>query len=938
MMGVRFLQSALLMLVFVFALLGPHFKVFAEGGEGNECVNLVTNGSFEQGTEPGSYLVLQAGSPALPGWTISRQTIDYIGTYFSSADGVRHLDLDGTPGYGEVWQALKTHPNQKYRLTFMLSANTSGAPTSKALRVQVGNIQHVFKTDSSSWQEQSLEFTASSERSLLIFTSLDTEGDYFGPRIDAVSVLPAQEDQSNLGFQGTWSSNWGEMQLQQNQNGSQVTGVYTHDKGKISGTLSPDGKTYTAWWSEYPTYAPPRDAGRTILTLSQDGKTFDGVWGYDQSLKDGDWKGARKSSLSACRPSSPNMLAPQNQSAQYRIETLLISDQRGQDAAQKQVDNNRQQEAIKRNFETQLERLQQAFQGLEAIKREKTALDQRMMDKRRALVALENPPVEVPKSAKTLYGQRQFVASEVQTLEDKIVSLSRAGRSGEAAKLYPQLESLQQQLQRIDVALKGKMPPPVNNTLEIESIKKELLALENTYWDLRKRELHTSSDLDIFSNVADATYEDLEALKKEYVKLEMIKRNLALQGSPALREVRVDTNQDTVYWAEWRMPVADLEALETEIREDEQLLLQLKEQKARSFSAFKEKALEASGYLSALHGDNVSQGTGVWATLKDVVRNDGMIFYNARGQAAIEFGMNAYEVFVEGWGKGGPAGAVVETFHKVAMTGIQLGLEDGTGVLEFKPSEDTLREINDKYQASLTNPLSTPEVLKTTIYRGIEDGLTRHARDFGNQKVASLVHRQATQELAAFQRYLGTRGSTREGLKSIYTNLTKHFDQATHLANKEPYTKADFGKSLLKDAIKTAAKAYFQNQENALWEDFLKAEAAQKALHLNYTLSAQTYWKAYDELNVKKRRHADLVYGYDRNLGFTIRAKKPFDEKQRLTISIGLLKPEGFKESVYLSGIKALPKLSAHQHTMEAVSLPKTGQGLSPVELRIIHD
>jgi hypothetical protein len=75
--------------------------------------------------------------------------------------------------------------------------------------------------------------------------------------------------------------------------GRNVKGYYTHDQGRIDGTLSGDGMTVTGTWSEAPSYSSPNDAGRVIFQLSPDHRTFMGKWGYgNQPLKD-NWQGTR---------------------------------------------------------------------------------------------------------------------------------------------------------------------------------------------------------------------------------------------------------------------------------------------------------------------------------------------------------------------------------------------------------------------------------------------------------------------------------------------------------------------------------------------------------------------------------------------------------------------------------------------------------------------
>ena len=89
-----------------------------------------------------------------------------------------------------------------------------------------------------------------------------------------------------------WDTNWGQMTL--TVKGNKVTGFYPHDKGKITGVLSPDGRTISAWWSEYPSYKGPNDAGKAVFNINPQATQLSGQWGYGNSLNQGNWTGTRQ--------------------------------------------------------------------------------------------------------------------------------------------------------------------------------------------------------------------------------------------------------------------------------------------------------------------------------------------------------------------------------------------------------------------------------------------------------------------------------------------------------------------------------------------------------------------------------------------------------------------------------------------------------------------
>ncbi|NPV93325.1 MAG: S-layer homology domain-containing protein [Firmicutes bacterium] len=89
---------------------------------------------------------------------------------------------------------------------------------------------------------------------------------------------------------GEWETNWGDMIL--TQTGAKVSGTYTHDDGKIEGTVS--GSTLTGTWSEAPSYAPPGDAEEVEFVMSPDGKSFTGKWRYGSEGAWGNWEGGTR--------------------------------------------------------------------------------------------------------------------------------------------------------------------------------------------------------------------------------------------------------------------------------------------------------------------------------------------------------------------------------------------------------------------------------------------------------------------------------------------------------------------------------------------------------------------------------------------------------------------------------------------------------------------
>ena len=92
------------------------------------------NGSFETGPTPGGYVTLTAGDTQITGWTVTGNSVDYIGSYWPAADGSRSLDLSGNAA-GGVAQAFDTVAGHTYRVGFALAGNPDCAPTVKTVQV-----------------------------------------------------------------------------------------------------------------------------------------------------------------------------------------------------------------------------------------------------------------------------------------------------------------------------------------------------------------------------------------------------------------------------------------------------------------------------------------------------------------------------------------------------------------------------------------------------------------------------------------------------------------------------------------------------------------------------------------------------------------------------------------------------------------------------------
>ena len=164
-------------------------------GAATAQANLISNGSFEAGTDPVSFTTLAAGSTAITDWTVGSGGVDYIGTYWQAAEGVRSVDLSGNaPGF--VSQAFATILNTTYTVSFYMAGNPDDGLPVKTMTVTYGlgvgdYVDFTFVQDGHTraamgWEYHEFTFLGTGLPTALQFAS--TTGDPYGSALDNVSV------------------------------------------------------------------------------------------------------------------------------------------------------------------------------------------------------------------------------------------------------------------------------------------------------------------------------------------------------------------------------------------------------------------------------------------------------------------------------------------------------------------------------------------------------------------------------------------------------------------------------------------------------------------------------------------------------------------------------------------------------------------------------
>lgn len=153
---------------------------------------IFTNGSFENGVDPGAYTTLNAGSTNITDWPVVAGSVDYIGSYWQAADGTRSVDLSGNDA-GTIKQTLQTLNGHVYKVSFAMAGNPDGGPAVKTLTASAGGTSVPFTFDTTGkstsdmgYQTKSFTFTAAGTSTDLIFKS--TTAGAYGPALDNVVV------------------------------------------------------------------------------------------------------------------------------------------------------------------------------------------------------------------------------------------------------------------------------------------------------------------------------------------------------------------------------------------------------------------------------------------------------------------------------------------------------------------------------------------------------------------------------------------------------------------------------------------------------------------------------------------------------------------------------------------------------------------------------
>jgi choice-of-anchor C domain-containing protein len=165
------------------------------GATSQASANLVADGDFSIPPVDGDFTTINAGGTIGP-WSVDTGSVDLIGNYWQAPPlGGGSVDLDGNAP-GSISQSLDLGAGN-YSLSFYLSGNPDGLPSTKTVEVTIGGVTKTFtftiggnSHGSMNYVLETLAFNWGGGDTALDFISLDTDSPY-GPVIGDVDLQAA---------------------------------------------------------------------------------------------------------------------------------------------------------------------------------------------------------------------------------------------------------------------------------------------------------------------------------------------------------------------------------------------------------------------------------------------------------------------------------------------------------------------------------------------------------------------------------------------------------------------------------------------------------------------------------------------------------------------------------------------------------------------------
>jgi len=199
---VRFLVLPALALALAASIISAQWADAAPGTAVTVApANLITNGSFESPEiwQANSFVEYDAGSTAMPGWTVETGSVDLTGSgYWEAENGNQSVDLSGSSS-GSIQQTVTTKPGQAYTLTWYIAGNTNCGQVVKTMQVSWdGTVIDSPEFDTAGysntdmgWTQLEIYVTATGTSSTVGFADATPDDSQCGATLDNVALVPA---------------------------------------------------------------------------------------------------------------------------------------------------------------------------------------------------------------------------------------------------------------------------------------------------------------------------------------------------------------------------------------------------------------------------------------------------------------------------------------------------------------------------------------------------------------------------------------------------------------------------------------------------------------------------------------------------------------------------------------------------------------------------
>lgn len=501
-----------------------------------------------------------------------------------------------------------------------------------------------------------------------------------------------------------------------------------------------------------------------------------------------------------------------------------------------------------------------------------------------AIEALDRADNHVPADVQKLVDKRDDIARRMRKLEDEILALSAKGKAKEAAKLVPQLESMERQLERASKAVVRALPKKRFGPL-LEALRRAQKALAKRMDELERRARHAlnareQAELPFRRDLARRTELDRQLLE---LAERLAHADLKFKG------VNVEAGGLSVFTAVTGGPFERLHQIEQELFEAGNVLADLDIRRRFSKDEF-----------IALQGD----ASVALSKLEIAIRR------TSYGKAGVDLLFNAYDIG-EAFAKGGLIGAAAEAGKKLLE---EFVLKEYLTDAE-KPDPTSAEGIaNAEFNADLKEAFQFRKLAGDTA---VKQTLGKAGKDTFNSAIGTGVFQKVYGSVPEEWHKLEVKPPEPLTVKKLWADIKKTVskagDRETQFKNlkkgfEAKFRKVGFGmlKGLLKDMAKAKLKSIVGEDESRAWRAYFAAETKARLYFPVYQALARAYWDVYDHIKQLEAEQRDLLATFHPQTGLQVTRDEKFPKTSTLLIHLDIDRTiQGADPEVLVGGVPA---------------------------------